>query len=105
MVYMLCFQPGLDGQHHYTGYTSAPLEMRLGQHLSGAGSRWTREALESGCVPHLVAKWPTAGEGFERWLKRQNRDAFCPLCCRAGTLAQPLQLKGRSDAHPHRQGA
>ena len=82
MVYVLCLRPGHDGARHYVGRTNQPLELRLAQHIAGAGARWTTAAVRSGCVVNLVAVFPDGDERLEERLKREGTDSLCPCCHR-----------------------
>lgn len=83
-VYVLHFDPPLQHARHYVGWTDHDdVATRLGEHLSGRGSRLVRAAVAAGVKVEIAHVFIGADRHFERKIKKSTDVCrWCRLCGR-----------------------
>lgn len=86
-VYILHFNKRIGSDkhsaHHYCGFTSRDFNIRKQEHLSSCNVPIIKAFRDQGATFEVGKVWENEGRGFERWLKRTNRNVKgCCLVCR-----------------------
>lgn len=79
-VYLIHFVTPYRHARHYLGWTEGPLELRIGAHREGRGSRLMEVVQAAGVDWQLVRTWPGATRNDERRLKGHSSTRYCPVC-------------------------
>lgn len=84
MIYLLHFDPPYKRARHYLGFSEGDfpedVDVRVGRHIGGQGSKLTKAAVKGGCTLILACTF-TGGRDKERLLKKShNVPRICPIC-------------------------
>lgn len=79
-VYLIHFEAPYRHARHYLGWTERPLELRIGEHRIGQGSRLLEVITAAGIDWRLARVWTNVTRRFERQLKQHGSTRICPVC-------------------------